>query len=283
MATSYANPGGTGDRRASITTSWSSGLFASGDADNLINGVTFALDCWFNAGLTTAAIKFDFGVGVAKTIDTFRWYQSNNTSHGSWQWYGSNDDATYTALGSSFSLEGPSGGGVHEITEPSGNTNGYRYYQMQRLSGNTTSAGPFLYEIEFKIDTGVAPPPPSSTIIHASQLSRIFSFAQVFTVGDALTGPSAPPIRAFLVSVERGDTLAGTLTVTDGADMAATEAKDVVAVEVAVVTVPVTVDGSEFIYGPHAETAILVSAGPIHSPFVIPFEDTIVVVPLRDA
>lgn len=158
MATSYANAGGTGDRTATITTTSAPGdLFGAGNLAKLINGDLTANDCWFNVR-SSAFMKFQFG--SQKVIDTFRWKQSNGNPHGVWKWFGSNDDISYDPLGNDFTLEGVSGGAFNEITEPAGNTVGYLYYSMVQQSGGTGS-GPFLYEIEFKID---APAAPSGTL-----------------------------------------------------------------------------------------------------------------------
>ncbi len=147
--TSYANPDGTGDRTGTITASSSSGLFGAGNINKLINGNTVALDCWFNGSASSPYMKFDFG--TARRIDAFKWYQSNNSNHGTWKWQGSDDDSSYGDVGSSFTLDGPVGGGMKEFTAPlSGNPSAYRYWKLVQVSG-TTNGGPYIYEIEFKI------------------------------------------------------------------------------------------------------------------------------------
>lgn len=153
MSTSYANPGGTGDRTASITVSTTLGT--TGTLNHLVNGNLTETDFFYNGeAVSGKVLKFDFGVGVRKIIDTFRWKQSTNNAQGNWQWFGSNDDSSYVALGAAFDLTSTVGGVIKEFTEPAGNTTGYRYYKMVGQSGNTSSS-PWVQEIEFKIDVAV--------------------------------------------------------------------------------------------------------------------------------
>lgn len=155
MTTSYSNTGGAGNRAGVITVTCRVGLFnvdATGLA-GLINGNTTENTWFFAGGTTDGWMKFDFGVGHAKIIDAFKWYQSNNTNHGTWKWYSSDDDSTYTARGSAITLDSIPGGPVKEYTEPAGNTVGARYWKLNQESG-TTSNSPFLREIEFKIEEG---------------------------------------------------------------------------------------------------------------------------------
>lgn len=150
ITTSYANPKGTGDRRATIVTTSSAGLFATGNLSNLIDGSLTALTAYFGV-VSNAWMKFDFG--TPRLFDAFRWYQSNAQNHGNWKWQGSSDDASYVDVGAPFLLEGMTGGAAWEIAQPAGNTTKYRYWRMQQVSGGT-SGGPYTYEIEFKIDAG---------------------------------------------------------------------------------------------------------------------------------
>ena len=148
IVTSYANTGGTGNRTSIITATHDGSLFAGGTAPRMVDGVTSGtFDMWFNAS-GSHYLKFDFGTRVV--IDTFKWFQGNNANHGTWQWYGSNDNSSYTALGSSFTLDGGIGNTPKEHAQPAGNVTFYRYYRLTQLSGNC-SASPDIYEIQFKI------------------------------------------------------------------------------------------------------------------------------------
>jgi hypothetical protein len=67
-------------------------------------------------------------------------------SHGTWKWQGSNDDSSYTDIGSSFTLGGST---TQTQTELNGNVTAYRYYKLLGVSGTCTDT-PYLEEIEFK-------------------------------------------------------------------------------------------------------------------------------------
>lgn len=147
--TSYGNTGGTGDRTASITAT--SNLTISGTFNHIINGNKTENNMFFNGSSTGQGMKFDFGVGATKVIDRFRWYQSNSTAHGSaWQWYGSNDNSSFTALGNQFVLQGQSDSEPVEFFEPNANATGYRYYELRLITGSTSSS-PWIDEIEFHV------------------------------------------------------------------------------------------------------------------------------------
>ncbi|MBZ9705398.1 hypothetical protein LB543_01470 [Mesorhizobium sp. ESP7-2] len=146
---SYWNAGGRGDRTSSITVTTTATLGA-GTINNLIDGgfggnSTDA--CWFDAGQSSRQIKFDFGAGVQKVIDAFRWVQDTSGTHGTWVFEGSNDDSSYTTIGSSFTLGSAS---VAYLFFSATNSTAYRYYKLRQTSG-TTSSGPWLQELEFRI------------------------------------------------------------------------------------------------------------------------------------
>ena len=145
--TSYDNPGGMGDRMASIVVT-TTATFA-GNIVNILDGSRTAQNFyWFSE--SGREVKFDFG--TPKIIDEARWYQDAAYSNGTWQWQGSNDNAAWTNVGTPFVL----GDAVIDvITELAGNTTAWRYYRMLQTAG-TTSASPWIYEIEFKIAAGAA-------------------------------------------------------------------------------------------------------------------------------
>ena len=164
MATSYSNPGGSGTRTVSVSTSSSSGLFDVGGGGQGV--LQFLIDGFFTqslamiAGKTDGHIKWDFAPGAEKVIDAFRMY-SLGGSHGTWQWYGSNNNIDYTALGASFTLAGAVSPQTYvEITEPAGNVTPYRYYRLTQIAGATQAVN--VREFEFRIEDYVEPPPESS-------------------------------------------------------------------------------------------------------------------------
>jgi hypothetical protein len=140
LTTSYANPGGTGDRTASITVSTTLSIF--GSISELVNGGQ-GNNIWFNNN-TGQTITFDFGVGASKVIDEFTWYQSVAYNQGTWAFGGSNDGSSYTEFPEAFNLTQTTQ--IHAVT----NTAAYRYYRLRQTAGSTVS-NPYQREIEFKI------------------------------------------------------------------------------------------------------------------------------------
>lgn len=141
---SYANPGGTGNRSSLITASQAFGYTMAGAAV-LIDGNTGNTGCYFGSVADGDWFQFDFG--SAKVIDEIRWYQQTTATHGTWKIQGSNDNSSFTDIGSSFTLGGAT---TQTITEISGNSTGYRYYRLTKVSGSIV--GIWLYEVEFQID-----------------------------------------------------------------------------------------------------------------------------------
>lgn len=145
---SYDNLGGRGDRTSLITATTTLGTGA-GTFSKIITGRLnndTALN-WRPATSESAGnIKFDFATG--KIITEAIFYQQLTSSHGTWQWAGSNDDSGYTNIGSTFTL-----GGVTEqtITTMSANVTAYRYYRCTLTAGNTGASNNIWKEIEFKI------------------------------------------------------------------------------------------------------------------------------------
>ena len=145
--TSYANSGGTGDRQSIIVATASGGLVV-GDPEAWINGSTVDTGVYFNAVTLngTQFIKWDFGSG--KVIDEAKFYQSNTTSQFNWKWQGSNNDSTWTDIGSTFTLGGVA---TQTITALAGNVTSYRYYRILGVGPGATSGNPWIHEFEFKI------------------------------------------------------------------------------------------------------------------------------------
>lgn len=141
---SYANPGGTGNRSSLITASQAFGYNMLG-IGVLIDGNTGTTGCYLNSVADGDWFQFDFG--SAKVIDEVTWYQQTTATHGTWKIQGSNDNSSFTDIGSSFTLGGAT---TQTITEISGNSTGYRYYRFTKVSGSIVSI--WLYEVEFQID-----------------------------------------------------------------------------------------------------------------------------------
>jgi hypothetical protein len=143
MATSYANAGGAGDRTASViaTTNIS---FAAGSMNSLIDGSRGGFAYFNTQAAVNKYMKFDFQSFVQ--IDEFTWYQQNATSHGVCAFQRSLDNVNWFTIGTlTF------GGGTTVVTtfDP---THVGRYWRLFWTSG-TISNSPYVYEIEFKIET----------------------------------------------------------------------------------------------------------------------------------
>lgn len=145
---SYSNSGGTGDRTSTITVTTDLTI-SGGSMTSLVDGANGSGVLWVSVqDNTNKYIRFDFGSSVSKKIIEAKYYQLGTYTHGTWKWQGSNNASSWTDIGSDFTL-GTSG--TQTITTLSGNTLGYRYYQIVGTGGNTTNA-PYLYEFEFKLD-----------------------------------------------------------------------------------------------------------------------------------
>lgn len=147
LKTLWTNSGGTGNRTGSITVSATNITTGGGALSDLVNGALANSYWWTNAtGNGTGYLTFDFG--SAKVIDAFRWLQETTHSHGTWRFEGSNDNSSWTQIGSDFTLQGDPNnhGGFYWFS----NTTAYRYYRLRHMSGSRSQT-PYLYEIEFRI------------------------------------------------------------------------------------------------------------------------------------
>ena len=153
--TSYSNSGGQGDRTGSITVT-SSVAHVDGAIANVVDGSGEGGDPWNSSNMWIWAnetvdaseyLRFDFGVAASKIINEVTYKQTATHNRGTWKWQGSDNASSWTDLGGSFTL-----GTVNTQTQTSlsGNTTGYRYYQIIGVSGTTNSGGG-LAEFEFKI------------------------------------------------------------------------------------------------------------------------------------
>lgn len=162
MVTSYANLGGSGDRVGVVGIQVSAGLryWRPGPPTKLLDGSTSGGGgtFWFPAGATVSGAFLLFDFGTAVLIDEAKWYQDTADTHGSWKWQGSNDNSSWTDIGSSFTLGGAT---TQTQTQLNGNAASYRYYRLLGVSGVTNDI-PYTTEIEFKID-GMADPTPETS------------------------------------------------------------------------------------------------------------------------
>lgn len=179
MPQSFANPGGTGNRTASITTT-TTATAGAGNVTQLVNG-TRANEFWWSSGQSGREVKFDFG--AARLITEANWYQDSASAHGTWQWQGSPDNSAWTNIGATFTLGSSVG---QTIATLSGNVTSYRYYRMLQTAG-TTSSSPYLREVEFLID-GTAD--AVALLVHCDGTNGSTSFTDT-RGGHTLTATSA--------------------------------------------------------------------------------------------
>lgn len=148
MATSYSNPGGSGDRTASITVT--SNRTWNGALSNLVDGAfgnNTTDSIWLGFTVSSSDyIRFDFGAATPKYIDEITFKQQNTTSHGTWKWRGSNDGVTWNDLTSNYTH----GGSTAQVVPLTTNLGYYRYYELRGVSGSHSS-GPYIHEFEFKL------------------------------------------------------------------------------------------------------------------------------------
>jgi hypothetical protein len=151
-STSYSNTGGTGDRTASITLSQTSGLFNSATLSVFVDGLSANNNYVPNGtGFQGKSVTFDFGVGASKVIDEIRLVMAGAEEQGTWQVSASNNGTDFTNLGSAKTWPRIATRVISFF-----NLTGYRYYRMTGVSG--TIVQNFMYEYQFRIDDGVAPP-----------------------------------------------------------------------------------------------------------------------------
>lgn len=144
LPTSYDKAISSGNRSSLITVSATNISAGGGTPAGLVDGSDANNYWWTSAsGNGTGFIKFQFT--TAQVIDEFVLRQDTNDSHGVWRIEGSNDDSTWTQVGSDITLVA----GPNKFGNPSKVS--YLYYRMRHMSG-TRSSGPYLREILFRAD-----------------------------------------------------------------------------------------------------------------------------------
>jgi hypothetical protein len=144
MATSYANLGGTGDRRRQIIVTISSAVFTH-NCSILVDGSILGTGFFGSGAASGEWIEYD--LGELYVVDEAKSYQSTTDSHGTWKWQGW-DGGSWVDIGSSFTWGGAT---TQTETQLNGNTTAYTKYRRLGVSGSI-SGGPWLYETEFKLE-----------------------------------------------------------------------------------------------------------------------------------
>ena len=149
VTTSYDNPGGKGNRTATIAVAFDGTLGGSSFINNLVDGGfadTSADACWWHTGQSGRKITFDFG--TPKVIQEAKLFAATTGANGTWKWRGSNDGAGYTDVSAGFTFAGATAGAVCGAL--SGNNIAYRFWQLFQVSG-TMNQSAWNREMEFKI------------------------------------------------------------------------------------------------------------------------------------
>lgn len=169
----FGNAQGSGNRTSSITVTESGGT-VDGTISHLVDGTIFTNDWGFFNALTVDGsrwIKFDFATAIV--IDEIWFYlNSSGSTQGTWKFQGSNDNSSWTDIGSSFVLGGLFY--IQRISEVNGNTTAYRYYRLLGVSG-TTSSSAFLHEFEFRAGSLSGPTTLTETVSDTISLSDSIS------------------------------------------------------------------------------------------------------------
>ena len=99
-------------------------------------------------------ITIDLGSSNTKIVTGFRLYQDNGASFGNWKSQGSNDNASYTDLGSSFEYIPTGGSGTSQYFEVNfSNDTLYRYFRLLGVGGNLNN-NQWHTELQFYNKTG---------------------------------------------------------------------------------------------------------------------------------
>lgn len=146
LSTSYTNPLGSKDRTGIIGVTLGGSWYNTSTAC-LVNGSIIDNCNAFAGGSVSSSQYITFTFPQANVITEARYILSSATAQGTWKWQGSNDNSSYTDIGSSYSTPAST---TVTFTTLSANTTAYKYYRMIGVSG-TSSNSPWLYEFEFKI------------------------------------------------------------------------------------------------------------------------------------
>jgi hypothetical protein len=176
----YGNPGGTGDRTASITVT-SNLTPTGGTLAALIDGTTGSGGATF----TTSRgwyLQFDFGSGNEKCINAFKYYASATTATGGqWVFEASDGNGFWDILTTvTFGTTA-----TEEFTFT--NIKRYRYYRLRKDLTNTGPGTVTMREIEFKIDNVGSIATPDSTVQSYGQKGGMFDRSAVITITTTAT------------------------------------------------------------------------------------------------
>ncbi len=203
MAQSYSNSGGQGFRRYLVLVK-AIGITFGGALRFIVEQDTTGTTWWNGQSNAGTSLTFDFG--SPRIVDEAKWSQDNSTSQGTWQWQGSNDDSSYTDIGSTYTLGGST---LQTQTTLNGNTTPYRFYRMAGISGSASSS-PFLRGIQFQINDISASVPDYGNPEGAGDRTAIITVTQSQTTGHGniifgRSGVDDPILSLFVDNLNRVD------------------------------------------------------------------------------
>lgn len=186
LGTGSAGPGGGGGGNAdprwyisapvTVTTDLS---LTTGAATNIVAG-DFS-STFMNPSAQTATdleIKFDFGAGQSWLLTGAIAYGHVSMAFGTWKWQGSDDDSSWTDIGSSFTLLTDDDNQINMSSQLSGNTTAYRYYRLVGVSGSVTGGFP-MWEMLLRVgDDNETPPGTPSTAYVTGDRSGSITLAE---------------------------------------------------------------------------------------------------------
>lgn len=149
MATSYLNPGGSGQRGSIISISSDALTNNFGiDYSGLVNGNTTEtnLHQFLGGSVANKHVTFDFSPGEEILIDEIKMYFGDTSTHGDWKFQASTDGSTWVDKSATFTLSGA----TTQTVTCNLNLSGYRYLRLFGISG--TMGTSHFCEIEFKLE-----------------------------------------------------------------------------------------------------------------------------------
>lgn len=230
-ATSYLYVGGEGDRRPYIAISASGTVWppSAGKLTDLIDGIVAASYQGNSQAVITSAEKLNITWDGPVRITGAYFITSDSTS-GVWKWQGSNDNISWTDLGSSFTFVsvfwGSFVGGfgnvmMYKVQMPMVNSYAWQYYRLIGVSGSIGAT--HIIEMNFQVGTGVPGPnppplvvacntPPQDGIVGTPYLQTLLITSGTAPFTCTITGGALPPGLSMATDgvISGTPTLAGT-------------------------------------------------------------------------
>jgi len=131
--------------------------------------------------------RFDFGSGNSIKITEAEWFRNGTGTHGTYRWQGGNDGTNWTTIGADFTLGGTASPPATVLsTGISGNTTGYRWYQLLGISGSHVLHWDQGVNFKESAYTSSSSTPATATLISDPQtVASTTEVSGVFTYTDA--------------------------------------------------------------------------------------------------